>query len=665
MGMRRFGKGFAPSIASQRGGLVLCWSAWTAFSIGAIAVALLARRAFGMTWLGTRAPTLVVTNRAYSVATLLLCLALALQVIVACRPKERGLARAAAALGALTAFVGTAGVISRLPGLDSWLQQSSVWNGTEISAIAPNSGVGMALMGLAVALLDWRPTNRFWPAQLCCLLGVALGGESILGHLYNAAVLYHLGNANPMPVDAGLEVFFLSVGILSSRPEQGVVRLLLSSGTGGRIARQLLPTAIIVPITIGYLAYFGAQRHWFAASVGLALPIVVDILGLALLIWWTTARVEEEDHQRRQGEMALAEQFRRAEEAGSQARAVLDATNDAMVLLGSKGSVLTVNRQFGRFFHLSADAILGRDVGRLEQELGWPFGGATQAIRQMASVTPDTEEQAPTLTQEWPERRELELRVAPVQRDDGAYLGRLLTFRDVTSERELNRLRLEFVSSVSHELRTPLTSIAGFLDLFLDDSRTTLSTDQQELLDMVQANVQRLTALINDLLEVSRAESGALELKRAPSDIGAVIRQAAASIAPQLEVRQQRLTLELPDGSPTAFIDADRIGQVLLNLLSNASKYTPPGGSVTVQASGQERWLWVAVRDTGIGISPEDQARLFTRFFRSQDVEARAVGGTGLGLVISRALIELHGGRLEVRSAKGSGSTFSFTLPVS
>lgn len=228
---------------------------------------------------------------------------------------------------------------------------------------------------------------------------------------------------------------------------------------------------------------------------------------------------------------------------------------------------------------------------------------------------------------------------------------------------EANRLKTEFVSMVSHELRAPLTSIQGYVNLLLEGHTGKLHAEQQECLSIVDHNADRLLGLINDLLDIARIEAGQIDLHRTVLDLARLIQGVVSSFRPLIEAKRQALTVDLSDALPAVWGDSDRVTQILTNLVSNAHKYTPAGGEIRVAVQPEDGFVRVDVRDTGVGLSPEEQARLFTKFFRGQSPLARAAGGTGLGLVITRALVELHGGQMMVSSAPGQGSTFSFTLP--
>jgi signal transduction histidine kinase len=268
------------------------------------------------------------------------------------------------------------------------------------------------------------------------------------------------------------------------------------------------------------------------------------------------------------------------------------------------------------------------------------------------------------VAQRWPVDRELEFSTTPVRGTGGEFLGRLYVFRDVTEQREVERMRSELISFVSHELRTPLTNIRGYLDVVLDGELGDVPEEQRRFLEIARRNGERLTVIINDLLERSRLEAGKLRLAPAAVDLAAQIEGAAASVRPQLAAKGQSLTVAVPASLPPVWGDGGRITQILLNLLSNAHKYTPEGGAVAVGAAVDGAFVRTDVRDTGVGLTPEEQAQLFTRFYRAGNAATRAAGGTGLGLAITRQLVELHGGQMRVASAPGEGSVFSFTLPL-
>jgi len=229
---------------------------------------------------------------------------------------------------------------------------------------------------------------------------------------------------------------------------------------------------------------------------------------------------------------------------------------------------------------------------------------------------------------------------------------------------QANRAKSEFVSFVAHELRTPMTSIRGYADMLEKGMVGPLSPDQQEFIHTIRRNAERMQILVSDLQDVSRIETGLLRLDVQPTSLSKALESALQVTQGQIEARSQRLTVEVADGLPEVQADPARLEQVLINLLSNAYKYTPEGGSIRVRAWLRDGYVHCAVADTGVGISAEDQARLFTKFFRSEDPAVREMPGTGLGLCIVKSLVELQGGQIEVESQLGEGTTFTFTVPV-
>jgi signal transduction histidine kinase len=226
-----------------------------------------------------------------------------------------------------------------------------------------------------------------------------------------------------------------------------------------------------------------------------------------------------------------------------------------------------------------------------------------------------------------------------------------------------NRHKSEFLANVSHELRTPLTAIKGFVDNMLDGLTGELNSRQLRYLTRLQANTDRLARLINDLLDLSRIEAGRLELRPTTVQLASLVHDVVASLRPVAAARG--LQLEAPTTAASVWADADKVTQVLMNLLGNALKFTPADGQVTVTVTHDEvAWVQIAVADTGPGIAAEDAAHIFDQFYQTAHTDLATRHGTGLGLTIAKTLVEMHGGRLWVESTVGHGSTFRFTLPV-
>ena len=254
---------------------------------------------------------------------------------------------------------------------------------------------------------------------------------------------------------------------------------------------------------------------------------------------------------------------------------------------------------------------------------------------------------------------------AAVQTDDGEHLGTVIVMRDVTAEVEAERLKDAFITHVSHELRTPLTAIKGYSELLLATTSDVLDQNQRDFLDMINHNTDNLVAMINELLDFSEMEArGRLGLQRRPLLLSALVKDIAEEWRPRMDEKGLRLQVEAPADLPQVKADDRRLRWAVINLVRNALQYTPRGGSVTLRLSRHDGQVILDVIDTGIGISPAEQKRLFNRFYRVTNATGDDVRGLGLGLYVARVIVEAHGGSIYAVSEEGVGSTFSVVLPA-
>ena len=265
----------------------------------------------------------------------------------------------------------------------------------------------------------------------------------------------------------------------------------------------------------------------------------------------------------------------------------------------------------------------------------------------------------------------LSLSVSPITGIDGKIAGFLRVAKDITEKKryerrlkELDKLKSDFVSNVSHELRTPLTAIKGSVDNMLDGLTGDLNEKQSRYLVRIKSNTDRLARLINDLLDLSKIEAG-IKLKPTNLDLATIAREVIESLRPLAAEKLITITIESPESALDAWADPDRIAEILMNLLGNAIKFTPNDGTVSLslQRNGTE-WVEVSVADTGPGIPSEEANRIFDKFYQVTQAKNQKAVGTGLGLTITKALVEMHGGRIWLESEVGKGSIFSFTLPA-
>ena len=361
--------------------------------------------------------------------------------------------------------------------------------------------------------------------------------------------------------------------------------------------------------------------------------------------------------------------------------AVLNATNDAIIMLDRGGGFSVVNARFAQLFGIEAEVLLDHTFLQAGPLFLSRFQDRESVRRCFHDVLNDPDATCDqTMEIIEPVHRVLRFYSAPVRggEEETDLLGRIFVFRDITRESAVDRMKTEFVSTVSHELRTPLTAIKGYVDLIVSGQTGPVPEIQQEFLNLVQLSTRRLSALINDMLDVSRIESGRITMRQESVDYVPLVEQTVQMMQNEAEQKQIMLSIKIfgpiadsDDNEnstetelPPVIGDSDRITQVLVNLLSNGIKYTPVGGSVAVTVEYEGEFVTTCISDTGIGISREDQSKLFQKFFRADNSTTREVGGTGLGLAITQAVLQKLNGSIWAESAPQKGSRFYFTLPT-
>jgi two-component system phosphate regulon sensor histidine kinase PhoR len=253
------------------------------------------------------------------------------------------------------------------------------------------------------------------------------------------------------------------------------------------------------------------------------------------------------------------------------------------------------------------------------------------------------------------------LRTVAVPIAIGQERGAVALFQDLTEVRTLQTMRREFVGNVSHELRTPLAGMKAIVET-LRDGALDDKTVAADFLNRLDTEVDGMAQMVAELIELSRIETGGINLKLEPVSLSGLAAEVVARLSPQAERQQVSLSTLPPTELPAVLADRERIRQVIVNIVHNAIKFTPPGGHVTVSTSQRDRTIVLEVSDTGIGISADDLPHIFERFFKAD--RSRATSGSGLGLAIAKHTVQSHSGNIWVRSEPGKGSTFSFSLPI-
>ncbi len=360
----------------------------------------------------------------------------------------------------------------------------------------------------------------------------------------------------------------------------------------------------------------------------------------------------------------LGQMLRHQQEQSSRNQSILASIADGVVMNSNEGKTIMVNPAAERILGLSVDELIGHDAQTLFSVFGAQGQKEASAAMEtlLAASTMELHKAFKMMLEIG--RRVIHAHLSPVRTERGDFLGVVTVLRDITREVEADRTKSEFVSNVSHELRTPMTAIKGYADLLHAGAVGSINETQQKFVGIIRNNADRLTALINDLLDISRVETGRVRFEPRPLQIGEVVADVVNSMAVPAQSKDLTLSYEVAGGLPELMGDRDRLNQVLTNLVGNAIRYTPVGGSLEVRAYPVEGAVRVDVTDSGIGIAPEDLGRIFERFYRADDPLVQEAAGTGLGLSITKMFVEMHGGRVWVKSEPGKGSTFTFILPM-
>jgi signal transduction histidine kinase len=427
--------------------------------------------------------------------------------------------------------------------------------------------------------------------------------------------------------------------------------------------RQIFGPSGTLPDAAGATVDVGG-RPWrlrldVASTPALALP--ATLLGGGMLLTLLVGLFLATGNRR---ERDLAEAEAKLRRQASVTSALLDAAPDGIMLVDLNGMVLVQNPAMGRLVEDVHGAPVEGSFEAQAEAVATQFADPEAFLAVQRSLLADPalvrEDEYETAGGQILRQFSAPVRMTP---GDGPIAARIVVVRDVTVERRMDRMKDEFIALASHELRTPLTSIIGYLEALREGDAGELLPEQERFLEVIARNGQRLRHLVDDLLDVARADAGKLDLDLAEVDLGTVVREAAQAARPAAEEKGIALDAE---AAAAALVSGDRtrLAQVVDNLVSNALKFTPPGGTVTVRAVSCGGEVVCEVADTGVGIPAAEQGRLFERFYRASRSDSDAVQGTGLGLAISKMIVEAHGGRIELESEAGLGTRVRVALPA-
>ncbi len=405
----------------------------------------------------------------------------------------------------------------------------------------------------------------------------------------------------------------------------------------------------------------------FEQIVSLPLVFEEELLGIIYVLRGGSATFTESDRRILSGfadQAAIAVRNAQLVTQLQREKALLEAivenNPDGILILDSSGTVRMANKAFADFTGIPSREMTGKrceDVVRLEQVKGVDVCSCVRANDIRGSIYSEG-----VLKREGEKERILGVTCTPLQDSKGRIINIILTAQDITRFREAEEMEATFISIISHELKTPVAVIKGYAGtLRREDANWDRKTIEAGLA-AIEEESDRLAELIDNLLEVSKIQAGVLKIRPEPVDLKSVIDDVVERFS--VQTLRHRFVEDLPEKLPLVSADPVRLRQVLDNLVSNAIKYSPNGGIIRIGAWSNDHTVTVYVADQGIGIPPEEQGRLFKRFYRVDTSERRSTKGTGLGLYLVKSLVEAHGGRVWVHSEPGKGSTFFFTLPV-
>ena len=642
--------------------------------------------------------------------------------------------RASVALAALVCAIGLLTVIEYATGADLWIdlvlfaERVSRYPYQPPGRMAPNSALAFSVLGAAMLLLHRRADGR-WPlATTLATAGLTIGVVALIGYLYGAHPLYAIDRASGMSLGTALGLSALSLGVLFARPGRSGVALLLSRGTEGILARELMLAALLVPLFLGWVFMRLRGEELVSREGGVSLFVVAVSALLVTLVLRGANLVRDGNAQREQmlgrelearneaerarvraeQAEARAARLQRATEAfanastADEALATLIAREGAAALGATSAAVALHDERQQRLEVIGALNVpepITRDGWLLPIDNRTPVAEATRTgelvvARDPGEIRARFPEAAPAF-----ERVGVQsLIAAPLAARDHTFGALVLRFptprafpreerdfvrtlgriaadavararlheaerRARAAAEEASRAKSDFLATMSHELRTPLNAILGYSSLLTEGIPEPATPAQRAQLARIGVSAQHLLVLIDEVLTLSRLESGHENVRPSWCSLRVLAEETAVMIEPMARQKGLRFEWSTPAEALTVETDAPRVRQALINLLTNAVKFTEDGSvTLTVREEGDDAFAFV-IEDTGIGIASEHLERVFESFWQVEQSTTRRVGGAGLGLAVTRRLARLLGGEVSVASTPGEGSTFVLRLP--
>jgi PAS domain S-box-containing protein len=541
---------------------------------------------------------------------------------------------------------------------------------TSPGRMGPPASLGFALIGAALLMIDLRLKRNVVPSHGLALLVGLISLLPLIGYAYQIRPLYSISRLTGIAPQTAISLGLLAVGILCARPERGVMTILSSDGPGGEMARRLILPTIIIPFVLGLLRTLAQRQGWIDDAFGRPALVLSIIVIFTTLIWWNATVLERVGRERRGAQKALRESEQRFRVA-LQTAPVTVYTNDLDLRY-----TWIYNPRFG----FTTEDI----VGKRDEELR-PYEAVAELIDLKNRVIQSrVGERRQLAIQYRGEEYFYDVCAEPLYDSSGNITGITVASMDVTAhkniERELlranhdadqarkvaeaaNRAKDQFLAVLSHELRTPLTPVMTLVQMIEDDPA--LPAQVHEHLVTIRRNVELEVKLIDDLLDLTRVTRGKLLLHFEPLDIHDKLRHIVQICESDIRAKELHLLMQLNASNARVLGDPARLQQILWNLLKNSVKFTDPGGRIVVRTEERDGQVKIAVQDDGIGIDGEALPKIFNAFEQGNGQITQQFGGLGLGLTISKALVDMHGGKITAHSdGRGKGCTFEVSLPI-
>ncbi len=530
--------------------------------------------------------------------------------------------------------------------------------------MGPTSAFALTALGLSLLYIRSREKisqREAYVYQIPVLCVSMLALLAFIGYLYGFSVFYGITPYTQMAIHATIAFLIAVLGILFLTPPQGVSAIVFEKSVGGVIARRLLPAALVIPLLLGRLILWGSELGYYEEDFLLPFMVIFSIIILSIVVWKNAVLLHHMDIARQQ-EITKLELDKAKDDA------ILESIGDGMIVTDKTGKILMMNPRACEMLDLALSQAIGKSVFSILtiEDLN---GQAVPTKRQATYIVLMTGKKVFNASYSYIRKDmakvPISVTVAPIILND-VITGAVAVFRDVGKERSIDRAKSEFVSLASHQLRSPLSSINWYAEMLLTGDVGEVTVPQRQYMEEIYHAGQRMTKLVASLLNVSRLELGTFTIEPQPVDMVAVAQSVINEHKPQIEAKKIKFSTHFDSRVPVFQADPTLLRIIFQNLVSNAVKYTPESGNITVTLSQENssRSILFSVTDTGYGIPRNQQEKIFTKFFRADNIQGKNTEGTGLGLYIVKSILDHSGGTVWFESEENQGSTFHVRFPA-